>query len=143
MLGVELRLFAVAGLDDDLARRRDSRIAHDPFDLVLLKQERDAVDVGRDGVVLVLHHRRQIELGRVDDDAERGEPVGRLVEHLGGIEQRLGGNAADVQARAAERLALLDDGDLHAELRGADRADIAARAGAEDNEIVASHDGIL
>ena len=31
---------------------------------------------------------------------------------------------------------LLDDGDLHAELRGADRADIAAGAGADDDEIV-------
>ena len=36
-------------------------------DLVLLEQEGDAVDVGGDRVVLVLHHRRQIELRRADD----------------------------------------------------------------------------
>ncbi|GEP08516.1 hypothetical protein MGN01_03610 [Methylobacterium gnaphalii] len=38
--------------------------------------------------------------------------------------------------------ALLDDGGLQAELRGANGTDIAARAGADDDEIVAAaHDG--
>ena len=37
---------------------------------------------------------------------------------------------------AAMAGALLDHGDLHAELRCAHRADISARAGADDNEIV-------
>ena len=62
---------AVGALDDDLARRGDARFALDPVDLVLLEQERDAVDVGGDRVVLVLHHRGEVELRRVDDDAER------------------------------------------------------------------------
>ena len=35
---------------------------------------------------------------------------------------------------------LLDHGDLHAELRRAHRADISAGTGADDNEIVGSHD---
>ena len=54
----------------------------------------------------------------------------------GRVEQRLGGDAADVEAGAAEGLALLDDGSLQAELRRPDGADIAARAGADDDEIV-------
>src|SRR5262249_60648763 len=45
-------------------------------------------------------------------------------------------NAADVEAGAAEGLVLLDYGDLHAELRRADGADIAAGAGADHDEVV-------
>ena len=74
--------------------------------------------------------------GGGDDDAEGPEPMRRLVEHLGGVKQRLRGNAADVEARAAERLAHFDDGDLHPKLGGADRADVTAGAGADDNEVI-------
>src|SRR5262249_25589048 len=42
----------------------------------------------------------------------------------------------DVEAGAAEGLVLLDHGHLHAELRRADGADIAAGTGADDDEIV-------
>ena len=142
-LGLERRLAAVGALDDDLAGRGDARLAVKPVDLVLLEQEGDAVDVGGDGVVLVLHHRGEIELRRADDDAERREAVAGLLEHLRGVKQRLGGDAADVEAGAAERLALLDHGDLHAELRGADRADIAAGAGADDDEIIGHECSLL
>ena len=68
-----------------------------------------------------------------------GEVVPRLLEQLGGVQQRLGRDAADVEAGAAMRRALLDHGDLQAELRGADGADIAAGAGADDDEIVGAH----
>jgi hypothetical protein len=52
------------------------------------------------------------------------------------VQQRLRWNAADVEAGAAEGLVLLDQRRLESKLRGPDRADIAARAGADDNEIV-------
>src|SRR4051794_486836 len=52
------------------------------------------------------------------------------------MEQRLGGNAADVEAGTAEGLVFLDHRHLHAKLCRADRADIAAGAGADDSEIV-------
>ena len=104
-----------------LPGRGDAALALDPVDLVLLEQEGDAVDVGGDGVVLVLHHRGQIELRRRDDDAERAEIVRGLLEHLRRVEQRLGGDAADVEAGAAQRLALLD----HAALRPSCAARIA------------------
>ena len=73
-----------------------------PVDLVLLEQERDAVDVGGDGVVLMLHHGAEIELRRPDDDPEGPKTVRRLVEHLGGVEERLGRDAADVEAGSAQ-----------------------------------------
>jgi hypothetical protein len=41
-----------------------------------------------------------------------------------------------VQAGAAELGVLLDDGDLEAELAGADAGDVAAGAAADDDEVV-------
>ena len=56
------------------------------------------------------------------------------VIELGGAQQRLGGNAAPVEADAAQVLAL-DHRGLHAELRRADRRHIAARPGSDHGEI--------
>ncbi len=135
-LGFEDRLGAVLALDHDLAGRADAAFAEHGVDLVLLEQVGDAVDVGGDGFVLVLHQRGVVELRRANHDAERREAMSRLLEHLGGVKQRLRGDAADVEAGAPERLALLDHGDLQAELGGADRADVAAGAGADDDKII-------
>ena len=64
-------------------------------------------------------HRRVL-----DGDAE-GVGVFDAVQRFGGGDERLGGNAAPVQAGAAE-LFLFDDGDRCAKLRGADGGGIAA-----------------
>ena len=80
--------------------------------------------------------RGEIELRRADADAHLGEGMAGLLEHFGGVQQRLRRNAADVEAGAAVGRALLDHRDLQAELRRADGADIAAGAGADDDEIV-------
>src|SRR3546814_19507414 len=53
---------------------------------------------------------------------------------LGRAQQRLGRDAAPVQADAAELVAL-DDGGLEAQLGRADRRGIAAGAGAEDDDV--------
>ena len=68
-------------------------------------------------------------------------PPRRRLEIFRRVEQRLGRDAADVEAGAAERLAALGAGGLEPKLRSADRGDIAARAGADhqDVEIVISH----
>ena len=78
----------------------------------------------------------EIELRLADPDAHPGEAVPGLLEQLGRVQQRLRRNAADIEAGAAEGRVLLDHRHLHAELRGADGADIAAGAGADDDEIV-------
>ncbi len=59
-----VRRLAAVALDDHLAGRDDAAFAVQPVDLVLLEQERDAVDVGGDRVVLVFHQRGEIEFGR-------------------------------------------------------------------------------
>ena len=66
-------------------------------------------------------HRLQVELRRADLDAEAFELVPGGLEQFRGMQQRLRRDAADVEAGAAERLALLDDGDLEAELGRLDR----------------------
>src|SRR5205823_13895331 len=102
-------------------------------DLVLPEQERDALDVAVDAFVLELHHGRKVELRCPDADAHLAERVARLLEALRRMQQRLRGDAADIEAGAAEGLLLLDHRHLHAELRRADRADIAAGAGTDDD----------
>ena len=71
--------------------------------------------------------------------AARAQAIGlgmlHVVEHLGRAQQRLGRDAAPVEADAAEILAL-DDRGLEPQLRRADRGDIAAGPRAEDDEVV-------
>ena len=109
------------------------------IDFVLLEKKGDAIHVGRDGIVLVLHHAFEIEPGLVDDDTKARERVIRLGKFFRRREQRLRGNAADVETRAAEGLVLFDDGDFQAQLRGAYGADITAGTCADDDEII-SHE---
>ena len=59
-----------------------------------------------------------------------------ILEGMGGVQQGFRRDAADVQAGAALRLALLHDGRFQAKLRGTDGADIAAGAGSNHDEIV-------
>ena len=63
-----------------------------------------------------------------------------LLEALGGVQQRLGRDAADVEAGAAEGGALLDHGHLQAQLGRADGAHIAAGAGADHDQVVGHED---
>jgi hypothetical protein len=55
-----------------------------------------------------------------------------FVDHIGGVQQRLRWNAADIEADAAERGVALDQHGVEAEIGAAERGGIAARAGAED-----------
>ena len=77
----------------------------------------------------------EVERDVADGDAE----LFRLLDlgpDVGVLEERFGGDAAAVQARAAEERIFLDDGHLHAELPGADAGDIAARTAADDDDVV-------
>ena len=91
------------------ARRQQLAGADEGVDLVLLEQEGDAVHIGGDGVVLMLHHRGKIEARRVDDDPERRETMRRLAKHMRGVQQRLGRDAADIEACSAKGRPLFDD----------------------------------
>ena len=119
---------ALAGDDGDAAGLDEALEA-----LVLLRD--DALAVGADA-------------GRVDAlecgaDADGRRIAGDLGD-LGRVQQRLGRDAAAVQARAAH-LVLLDEGDRLAELRRSQRRGVAAAAAAEDDEVerVLGHHALL
>lgn len=108
-----------------------------PLDLVLLEQEFDALGQLADAVVLGLVHLGQVQLG-LHLDADLGELAVGGVPQLRGVQQGLGRHAADVQAGAAQGLAHFDAGDLQAQLTGADRGVVAARAAPDDDDVVGS-----
>jgi hypothetical protein len=105
--------------------------------LALRSSAGDAVVEALDDAVLPGHGLLQVELRLGRGQAEgrlAGGGVGRLLELLGDMDHRLGRDAADIQAGAAELGALDDDG-VDAELAGADGADIAAGSGADDEQL--------
>ena len=59
----------------------------------------------------------------------------RLVDHLGRVQQRLRRNAADIEADASERRALVDQNDLLAEVGGPERGGITAGTRADDEDL--------
>jgi hypothetical protein len=58
------------------------------------------------------------------------------MRRAGGVDQRLRGNAADIEARSTELIAF-DENRVETELAQADRGDIAARAAADDENLAA------
>src|SRR5262249_19273857 len=93
----------------------------------------DAVRQTLSHFAAALHHARQVEAHIVGAKPELRGALYRVIK-LRGAEECLGGDAAPVEADAAEMLAL-DDRSLEPELRGADCSDIAAGSRADDGEI--------
>src|SRR5207248_4300532 len=112
----------------DPVRLDQAPAAVDPVDPVLLEKLLDAPCEARDNPVLAAHHSFQIQLDTTYLDAVVRCLLLDLVEEFARIQERLGGDAADVQAGAAECRAALDAGGLEAQLCGTDRGDIAARS---------------
>jgi hypothetical protein len=121
--------------------RHEAAAAVEEADLVLLEQVEDAVVVLLHDEVLARQHLGHVDPGVVGRDAVLGEVVVQVLEVLAGLQQGLGGDATDIGAGAARGrtaggvLPLVDAGDVHTELRGADGGDVAAGAGADDDEI--------
>ena len=87
--------------------------------------------------------RGEVDGRTLDPDAERRRPrlLDGVMEGVGGMDQRLRRDAADIEAGAAQpaslfRLAaLLDQHGVEAELAGADRRDVAAGPAAHDQDL--------
>ena len=125
-----------AGLHLDLARRDNARGAAKRLDLVLLEQKLDALHVALDVLLLVFEQRGEIDARLAELDPHLRESVAGLLVAFGGMQHRLRRDAADIEAGAAEGGALLDDRGFQPKLRRANGADIAAGAGADDDEVV-------
>src|SRR5581483_908246 len=115
------------------------------LDLVLAEKEGDAVVARLHHALLALVHLREVELEALHLDAVLGELVAGLLVILRGLQQRLGRDAADIGAGAAERrLAIcaapvVEAGGREAKLCRADRGNVAARAAPDHHHIEARH----
>ncbi|KUP94357.1 hypothetical protein TRIHO_06760 [Tritonibacter horizontis] len=125
--------------DLDLARLGDRGPALEPVDLVLLHEEFNAAGVLADDLILVGFHLVPVDRRRFPLEAHGAKIVFCFVQHMGRVQQRLGGDAADVETGAAKGLAAFDDGGLEAQLGAADGADIAAGACADDDDVIGCH----
>ena len=120
-------------LDRDRALAVEPALAVEHGDLVFPQQVLDAaVELARD-LARALDHLVEIVAQLLGAEAELLE-VMHEVENLGRAQQRLGRDAAPVQADAAQVLAL-DECCLHAELGGPDCRDIAPRPAADHDQI--------
>src|SRR5262245_30372505 len=119
----------------------DSPLAGHVLDFVVLQQPPDPAGELVDDLALPRHQTRQVELHALDRDAHGRRLADALQERAGG-DHGLRGDAADVEARAAEEI-LVDDGHLLAELGEADGADVAGGTGAEDDDVTGCGHGVM
>ena len=125
--------------DLDVGVRVERALALDQRHLVLVPEHLHAVGerLGDRGAALL--ERIPVDRDVLDRDPELG-PVADLVVELGGAQHGLGRNAGVVEAAAAGLVAL-DDGRLLAQLRGADRRDVAAGPTADHDHVVGIRHG--
>ena len=110
------------------------RVADDGFGLGFLEQEFHAAGEFAHDLGLVRHHGRQIEFDR-GLDAELGKFADGFIVKVAGMQQRLGRDAAYVQAGAAERTALVDTGGCQAQLARANGGVVTAGTAANDDDV--------
>jgi hypothetical protein len=121
-------------LDGDVVRPDEGAIAAHDRDLAHLGHGREAARELAHDLVLVREQLAQVDLGHAVADAEVGE-VADLVHHRGHVQQGLARDAAHVQADPAERGVALDKDDLHPQVGRAEGSRVAARAGAEHEQV--------
>ena len=143
-----------AGGDDDGVRRHllpgavrlfhgqllgaDERgLAVNDSDLVHFQQALDAAGELLGNVVLVGDDLGKVHLHAGDLHADVLALILDVLHQLGAVEQAFGGDAADIQAGAAQVLPF-DEGHLGAQLGRPDGGHIAARAAADDNDLHSS-----
>ena len=133
-LGLEVLPLVFALGDLDHAGHDHAGAAEKVIDLVFAEEELHAFRHLVGHVAGPLHDPGKIERDPLGAESEDFRLL-HLAVKLGALEQRLRGNAAPVEARAARPLQL-DAGDLLAELPGANRRDIAGRPAANHYQIV-------
>ena len=102
-------------------------------DLVLLHEKADAVRELLRNLARALHDLLHVEADLLRGEAVVAEMMQEVID-LRGPQQRLRGNAAPVEADAAQVLAF-HHRRLHAELRRADRGDVPTRPAAHHDDV--------
>ena len=137
MLGDDARLASV-GADGRRLAIDDRRRSQERTHLGLLQKNADAVGEASDDRILPGDRARVIELRRANREPEGAERarLAQAMRRAGGVDQRLRGNAADVEAHSTE-LVGFDEDRVEPELTGADGSDIAAGTAADDENLAA------
>src|SRR5829696_4298539 len=132
----------LAALHGDRVRVLEPPRTLRPFDAVRFEQGGDARRHLVHDRVLPLVRRLEVELRRIDADAELREALLGGLQEERGLHPRLRVDAADAQARPAQLRLLLDAHDVGAELGGPDRGGIAAGSSSQYRDVT-FHDSIL
>ena len=125
---------AFGQLDLQLVRRGEPAVAADGGDLALPGQSGQAAGEPRDHAVLPGSQLVEVDRRGAERDAVLAHLLG-FGDDLGGVQQGLGRDAADVEADSAERRPAVDQHDLLAQVGRAERGRVAARPGAEDEHV--------
>jgi len=111
-------------------------------DFVFLKQIGNTLGELIHGFVFALHHVGEVEF-YIGINTQTSEVfLCRLIK-LSGVEQRFGRDAANIQASSAKCIAGLDTGHFKAQLSCANGAVIAARAAANNYQIISVRHMVL
>ena len=134
LLEVDVGHAAFGQLDLQLVRRGEPAVAPDGGDLALPGQPGQAAGEPPDHAVLPLPQLVQVDGGRTERDAVLAHLLG-LGDDLGGVQQGLGRDAADVEADSAEGRPAVHEHDLLTQVGGSERGRVTARPGAEDEDV--------
>jgi hypothetical protein len=121
-------------LDRNAARPGPAAPAAHRLNFIFAEQKLDALGVLADDLILARQHGGPVQLKSGELDAELLSPLECFV-NLSVMQQDFSGDAAHVQAGAAEVSVFLDHQGFQAPLRGADGGHVATRPAADDRQI--------
>ena len=125
--------------DENFTRLSETTETAHNLNVTLLEEGADAhVQLG-DNLVFIREHRRDIESDLLGTNQAVLLAVAGVLVDFGGMEERLGRNAADIEAGAAEGVVLFHESHLETELAGLDGGDIATGTGTDYDEIELRH----
>ncbi len=121
-----MRAVAVRAFDANFSRRLKRRLAAHELHAVRFEERLDAVDVGVHDVGFELCNGFALDFGFRNFQSDVAGALD-VADHFADVQQRFGGNAAPVEADAADLVAV-DADDFLSELREPDRGVVSARA---------------
>src|SRR5690606_990589 len=127
--------------DFNLLARQQLAVTFEQGHAIALDQRRNTAGEVFDDYVLAADHRRYVHVDVTGGNAVNLEAFAGFMELVGAVQQRLGRNAAYVQAGATQgglaflALVLFDQSSLQTQLSSPNRSHIAARARTDYNDV--------